>query len=686
MRGPRWGLGAGGWAVLAPAGRRLGGTVGLLLVWLLQAATPVSARSWTRTGRTWTESALGRWGMDLTLADHHPSTHTNHHHHHPRTGTRRSGMYPTLKAAWGRLARGLAGLVTAVTLLGALGPAAQAASLPAPGPSASYVLRATPGALPAVEHKLARLGGHVTRELRLLNGAAVTLPPAALPALQADQRVAELTPNARVHLLGSTTTTTSTSYDPFTDVNSMYNIEQVIGARQMWTQATGTGVDVALIDSGVAPVTGLSGTNKVINGPDLSFESQNTATRYLDSFGHGTHMAGIIAGHDPGINAPTAAGNATAFLGVAPDARIISLKVADAQGETDVSQVIAAIDWVVQHAHDPGFNIRVLNLSFGTDAAQAYTLDPLAYAAEVAWRSGIVVVTSAGNSGAASGRLTNPAIDPFVLAVGADDSLGTLSTRDDTIPSFSSYGDGTRNPDLVAPGAHVQSLRVPGSYIDSQYASTGAINDRYFRGSGTSQAAAVTSGAAALLLQQRPELTPDQVKAILNTTATLLPAASTQGQGHGMVNLRAAFAAATPTVASQPFAPSTGTGTLEGARGSGHLVLNNVTLQGERDIFTQAFDATAMASAEAAQASWSGGVWNGNPWTGSGLTGSSWDSVAWSGEVAWDGRTWAGRTWATGTWTGSAWTSGSWTGRTWAGAKWSISGFSSRLWACGGWK
>ena len=497
--------------------------------------------------------------------------------------------------------------------------------------------------------------------------------------------MAELTPDARVHLLGSTSTSTSTTYDPATDVNSMYNIEQVIGARQMWAQATGAGVDVALIDSGVAPVTGLSDSGKVINGPDLSFESQSSSTRYLDTFGHGTHMAGIIAGHDPGINASTAAGNSTAFLGVAPDARIISLKVADGQGETDVSQVIAAIDWVVQHAHDPGFNIRVLNLSFGTDSAQAYQLDPLAYAAEVAWRSGIVVVVSAGNSGAASGRLTDPAIDPFVLAVGADDSLGTLSTRDDTIPSFSSYGDGVRNPDLVAPGAHVQSLRVIGSYIDTQYSSTGAINDRYFRGSGTSQAAAVTSGAAAMLLQQRPGLTPDQVKAILNGTATALPAASVQGQGHGMVNLRGAFAAATPTVSSQPFVPSTGTGTLEGSRGSGHLVLNGVTLQGEEDIFAHAFDATAMASDEAAQASWSGGVWNGTQWTGTGLTGTSWDSVAWTG-VAWDSRTWASRTWATGTWTGSSWSSGSWNSRTWAGANWTVSGWSSRLWACGVWK
>ena len=127
-------------------------------------------------------------------------------------------------------------------------------------------------------------------------------------------------------------------------------------------------------------------------------------------FGHGTFMASIIAGHEPGVN-PTA-GDSKSYMGVAPDARLVSVKVADARGATDVSQVIAGIDWVVQHAHDPGLNIRVLNLSFGTDSAQSYRVDPLAYAAEVAWNAGIVVVVSAGNGGPTDTGLTMPAADP----------------------------------------------------------------------------------------------------------------------------------------------------------------------------------------------------------------------------------------------------------------------------------
>ena len=151
---------------------------------------------------------------------------------------------------------------------------------------------------------------------------------------------------------------------------------------------------------------------------------------------------------------------------MAPDARIVSLKVGAADGAVDVSQVIAAIDWVVQHAHDPGFNIRVINLSYGTNSLQDPSIDPLAYAAEQAWKHGIVVVAAGGNYGFQSQRnapaLADPAYDSSLLAVGSVDTMGTLATSDDQVPSFSPWPKrgATRGVDLVAPGAHLQGLRV----------------------------------------------------------------------------------------------------------------------------------------------------------------------------------------------------------------------------------
>jgi serine protease AprX len=431
-------------------------------------------------------------------------------------------------------------------------------------------------------------------------------------------------------------------------------------------------------------VVGLSDAGKIVNGPDLTPESQSASTRYLDTYGHGTHMAGIIAGHDPGIDPATNQGNSTVFLGVAPAARIVSVKVADAHGNSDVSQVIAGIDWVVQHAHDPGMNIRVLNLSFGTNSTQDYTLDPLAYAVEVAWRSGIVVVTSAGNSGATDGRLTNPAVDPYVVAVGADDLNGSPSITDDTIPAFSSHGDGKRNPDLVAPGAHVQSLRVPGSYVDAQYAGTGAIDGRFFRGSGTSQAAAFVSGCVALMLQKNPAWTPDQVKALLMTGASPLPKADARGQGKGLVNMRNVAGAKDPGAATQKAVLSTGLGSLEAARGDAHLILNGVTLTGERDINGQPFNAATMATAEATGSSWAGGNWNGKSWAGSSWAGSSWAGSSWAGS-SWAGSSWAGSSWASGTWSGSSWAGSSWAGSSWAGSSWAGKSWAGKSWADNDW-
>jgi subtilisin family serine protease len=306
------------------------------------------------------------------------------------------------------------------------------------------------------------------------------------------------------------------AYAPTTDAGSLYSTTLATGAQAYWKAGyTGKGVDVAVVDTGTAPVGGLDGTGKVVNGPDLSFESQAKGLRYLDTYGHGTHIAGIIAGRGPGAVAGGYAGDTTNVLGMAPDARIVSVKVADAMGAADVSQIIAAIDWVVQNRNTGGLNIRVLNLSFGTNTANPYTIDPLCHAVEAAWRKGITVVAATGNAGyymTPSGPgLTSPARDPYVIAVGATDANKTLSTADDRVASFSSSGvvgtGGTKNPDLVAPGKSIISLAVPGSFIDQTYGATGSVTGGFRRGSGTSQATAVMSGAAALVrsTHERPD-------------------------------------------------------------------------------------------------------------------------------------------------------------------------------------
>lgn len=465
------------------------------------------------------------------------------------------------------------------------------------------------------------------------------------------------------------------------DLGSMYRSVEAIGAGEMWNDGwTGKGVDVALIDTGVVPVDGLSAKGKVVNGPDLSWESQGPSVRYLDTFGHGTHMAGIIAGRGRAVDRPVEKGEEH-FAGVAPEARLVNIKVADSRGATDVSQVIAAIDWVVENRRTGGLNIRVLNLSYGTDGLQEADLDPLSHAVETAWRKGIVVVVSAGNSGYGTARLNNPAVNPYVIAVGAADPNGTYSAYDDIVPSWSSQG-GARKPDVVAPGRSIVSLRDPGSFVD--LSNPGArCYGRFFRGSGTSQAAAFVSGAAALLISQRPSINPDQVKALLKQTARPLQNTDSKAQGAGLIDLKAARDTRTPYT-SQGWTPSRGTGSLDAARGSARLVSEGVELSGEQDIFGTPFSSSAWASAASAETAWSGGNWMGKPWTGSGFTGTSWTSLTWA-SIPWTRSSWRGDAWTSNAWARSSWRDGSWTGDAWARSSWRMQGWSGNVWSNVGW-
>jgi serine protease AprX len=476
----------------------------------------------------------------------------------------------------------------------------------------------------------------------------------------------------------------TTSYDPASDPYSMAAITKDAGTTPWWASGTtGAGVDVALIDTGVAPVEGLSVPGKIIYGPDLSLESQSPNLRHLDTNGHGTFMAGVIAGRDSAMVRPYQSAPASQYRGMAPDARIVSLKVGTADGGVDVTQVIAAINWVIDHKRDNGLNIRVLNLSYGTNSTQVSRIDPLSFAVERAWRSGIVVVAAAGNTGYQRGKgapgLADPAYNPYVIGVGGYDSMGTQRLTDDIVGVYSASSRGCgqcKNPDFLAMGSHVQGLRVPNSYLDATH-SEGRLGDRYFRGSGTSQAAAMVSGAVALVLQRHPTLTPDEVKRYITSTAKKVATFDVQAQGAGELNLTA-LGGKTPTAFEQRFTESDGSGSVEASRGLDHLTRDGVVLSGEKDIFGKPFLASTAGS------TWSGGMWNGSTWSGSTWSGSTWSGSTWSGST-WSGSTWSGSTWSGSTWSGSTWSGSSWSGSSWSGSSWSGSSWSGGSWASGTW-
>ncbi len=308
------------------------------------------------------------------------------------------------------------------------------------------------------------------------------------------------------------------AYDPNLDGYSMKAMTHNIGATDFWDDGfTGAGVDVAVIDTGVAPIEGLATPGKIINGPDLSLESQAPNLAHLDTNGHGTFIAGLIAGKDSSLAAAVLGRPADQYRGVAPDARIVSVKVGTADGGVDVTQVIAAINWVVDHRHDNGMNIRVLNLSYGTNSTQSSSVDPLSFAAERAWRAGIVVVAAAGNTGYQRGvrgsRPGRPGVQPVRagrrrLRHQGYPPVGTMSSEPiQPAPTFVALA--SRTSWQSAPDSRGCECRTRTSTSITPRA---VLGTRFFRGSGTSEAAAVTSGTVALVLQKYPDMTPDQVK------------------------------------------------------------------------------------------------------------------------------------------------------------------------------
>ena len=441
---------------------------------------------------------------------------------------------------------------------------------------------------------------------------------------------------------------------------------------------------------------GLDETGKVINGPDLSVDAQVPGLTSLDAFGHGTHMASIIAGRDDNATTPGQYNNPQTFVGIAPNAGIVNVKVGSASGAVDVSQVIAGIDWVVTHAHSSGLNIKVLNLSFGTNSTQPYTLDPLDYAAEVAWHHGIVVVAAAGNDGSATTSLEDPADDPFVIAVGAENTDNGAVIHGPSVASFTNTGNPDRTVDVIAPGVHVLGLRDPGSYVDQTFPSA-EVGTRFFRGSGTSQAAAVVSGAVALLAQKFPAATPDELKYLIDQTAAPLPGVSTLSQGHGVIQAGKAGAinqaqltqmlnaspkgpTITPAterhVPAQPGHPTLGA--VHRHRHPGRRPRRQLPDRPQRPSPARTTRRVGRRlqlrqpwpSAKPNGTSWSGATWNNEQLTGTGATPTLWDGTA-TGGVGSTNMRWSNMRWSGDGWANMRWADANWANMRWAGDGWS---------------
>jgi serine protease AprX len=280
-------------------------------------------------------------------------------------------------------------------------------------------------------------------------------------------------------------------------------------------------------------------SNGIWNGVDFTSGSTALTGSNLDRFGHGTAVSGVIGGD----------GDASAggVLGIAPDVYFMDMKVVGPDGTGLTSQLIQAIDWVIEKR--ASFDIRVANLSLGHPPIESYQNDPLCQAVERMVEAGIVTVVSAGNLGKTAeypeiwGGITSPGNDPLVITVGAMNTKGTMTHADDTATTYSSrgpsYPDNLFKPDLVAPGNAILAPAAPGSYLATNYPEL-LVDDQYIRLSGSSIAAAVVSGTVALMLDANPNLNPNLVKLILLTTAIKMNQPSMLEQGNGMVNAKTA--------------------------------------------------------------------------------------------------------------------------------------------------
>jgi serine protease AprX len=405
----------------------------------------------------------------------------------------------------------------------------------------------------------AHVRGRIIGNLPIIHGLALSLTAAEARSMATNPDVHAVSLNTTVnteslplHMIGGQSVPTNqlqTTYD------------QTLGVLPLWKfGVTGTGVGVAVVDTGVdGALPDFASKDHGASRVVASAVANADATTATDSYGHGTDVAGIVAGN--GDNRGPGDPEYGHYIGVAPNANLISIKVSDETGEASVLDVIYGLQFAVEHQSQ--FNIRVINLSLSSTTPQSYKTDPLDAAVESAWMHGIVVVAAAGNKGTASDAVQySPANDPYVITVGGVDENGSANPAGDTIASWSSQGttqDGLQKPDVYAPGAHIVSVLAPNSVFSTSCPTCISGNGQYIQTSGTSMAAPAIAGLVADLLQIHPNWTPDQVKGDLTSPAV------TENSSFQEPNAVKAALLWNPPLADQGLTPSSLINTTTGA-------------------------------------------------------------------------------------------------------------------------
>jgi serine protease AprX len=451
------------------------------------------------------------------------------------------------------------------------------------------------------------------RTFSSIDGIAVDLTGAQILAVASDKHVTAITADSRVRLSGAT------SYEkwPF-----------VTGVTKYWANGTSPAAPaatIAVVDSGI-DATRPEFAGRILANVNLSSLPGNSPG---DGRGHGTFVAGIAAGAMQGKN------------GAAPAAKIVSLDVMDDKGMAKTSDVIAAADWIL--ANKTKYGIRIANFSLHSAVPNSFMYDPLDKAVERLWFDNVVVVVAAGNYGkpdGPSGVPFAPGNDPFVITVGASDTGKSVSTNDDVMAPWSAYGytlDGFAKPDLAAPGRYIVGP-VPATATLYTERADHVVAPGYMELSGTSFAAPMVSGIAALIVGRHPEFTPDQVKGALMLGTKPMPQAIALSEGVGEVN------AARSLDMLKPPNPNKGL--------NGFVVAN--TASGGR-----AFDAASWAAKAKSDASWAEASW----------ADASWADASWS-TASWADASWSDASWATASWADSALATASWADLSLASASW----------------